>query len=92
MDGEGGDEGVTREKKKRKRQERREEEEKKDRTLLAHNKNPTPRRLGSRRRRSGSDRPYRDTPQPQSRLGVRKWTTLSRFRPLTPLGRPEGHK
>ena len=47
MDDEGGDEGVTREKKKRrKRKERRKEEEKKDRTLLANNKNPTPRRLG----------------------------------------------
>ena len=63
MDDEGGDEGVTREKKKRrKRKERRKEEEKKDRTLLANNKNPTPRRLGSRRRRHGSDRLYRDTP------------------------------
>ena len=92
MDDEGGDEGVTREKtKRRKRTERRKEEEKKDRTLLATNKNPTPRRLGRRRRRHGSDRLYRDTPQPQSRLGVRKWTTLSRFRPLTPLGRPKGH-
>ena len=91
MDGEGGGEGVSREKKqRRKRKERRKEDEKKDRTLLGNNKNPTPRRLGSRRRRHGSDRLYRDTPQPQSRLGVRKWTALPRVRPLTPLGRPEG--
>ena len=40
VDGEGGDEGVTREKKKRKRKERMKEEEKKDRTLLAKTQEP----------------------------------------------------
>ena len=48
MDDEGGDEGVAREKtKRRKRTEGRKEAEKKGRTLLANNKNPTPRRLGT---------------------------------------------
>ena len=92
VDDEGGDEGVTREKKKRrKRKERRKEDEKKDRTLLGNNKNPTPRRLGSRRRRHGSDRLYRDTPpaaEPPWGAKVDGVVTIQAADPSWEAGRP----